>query len=86
MKGTIRQEIVTAIIEGFEGHALAEEHTGDAEDCTLIYVDGFTEPITVLTDDVLVPDEFGDAASGIALDVDTILAFAGDEDDDASAT
>lgn len=70
-KKTLREEITDALVEGFSGKVIVEV----CEEETLVYVDGYGAPIRVVPDDVIVPDELEECASGIALDVQAIMAM-----------
>lgn len=69
---TVREEIVNALCDGF-GHENIFNVEID-EDKTYVHVTGFEFPVTVYTDDIDVPEEYGDLRAGIRLDVQAILS------------
>lgn len=70
---TIREMIVDALRQGFGPEAIEDVIVGD--DRTLVYVDGFDEPVDVGADGMTIPGCFPSrTAEGIQRDVDSILA------------
>lgn len=67
----LKDEITDAIRDGFGHNACRVEIRHDRN---FVYVEGHETPITVLKDDVIIPTSLGNAAAGIRLDVQAILA------------
>lgn len=79
MAKTLRDQVVEALIEGFQGAVERTEVKASAEgpwDETLVWVRDLAEPIRVLPEDVILPDDIDPHVAGmIRLDIAALLSM-----------